>query len=481
MQRTCKLIDGHVQLGLPWKFDHTVLPCNKEVALRRLLGLKRRFLKNEALFEKYSNKINEYIECGHASRVATNDIASDSKKIWYIPHHCTGPKFRVVFDCSAKDGVSKKSLNDYLLQGPDHTNRLLNVLVKFRMEPVAIMADIKAMFHQVLVAEEDCDALRFFWWPDDNLQEEPIIYRMNVHVFGATSSPSCASFALNQLAVWNHTKSSPSTIFTVKSNFYVDDLLKSTPSPASAINLIEDLRDLLGQGGFTLTKFNSNNNKVMESIPSEHHADVSSPKDMMLGNCMVNKTLGIWWNKSTDNFEIRVNISSKDLTRRGLLSMLSQLYDPFGWLQPVVLPMKRLMQTLCGKELGWDNVIPESYREKWLQWINDLPCLEEITVPRCFKISDDVIDCQIHCFCDASQLAGYGAVSYIRLVYKDGNISTSFVLGKSRVNPLKFVSVPRLELCAAVLSVKIVNVIKDSIEYHINSMTYWTDSKSVLS
>ena len=101
-------------------------------------------------------------------------------------------------DCAAKShGIS---LNDHLLQGPDFVNDLVGVLIRFRQEPVAVCGDIKQMFHQVMVSPEDRDALRFLWWPGGDTSKAPQVYRMCVHVFGATSSPSCCTFALRESA-----------------------------------------------------------------------------------------------------------------------------------------------------------------------------------------------------------------------------------------------------------------------------------------
>ena len=149
--------DGHYEMPLPLRVPAPSLPNNREVALRRLIQLKRRF---------------------HSDR--------------YIPHHGVyhpkkPTKIRVVFDCSAE--YQNESLNKHLLQGPDLTNNLVGVLCRFRKEAVALMCDIEGMFHQVRVAEQDRDLLRFLWWEDGDTSKEPIEFRMTVHLFGATSSP----------------------------------------------------------------------------------------------------------------------------------------------------------------------------------------------------------------------------------------------------------------------------------------------------
>ena len=161
--------------------------------------------------------------------------------LWYLPHHpvfnTSKPgKVHVVFDCGAKHQGT--SLNDQLLQVPDLTNNLVGVLTRFQQEPVALMANVESMFHQVRVSPNNCDALQFLWWPNNDLNSEPEEYQIMVHLFGATSSPSCPNFGLWRTAEDNYQEFSKETVDSVKDNFYVDDCLKSVPSKTKAIGLI---------------------------------------------------------------------------------------------------------------------------------------------------------------------------------------------------------------------------------------------------
>lgn len=158
-------------------------------------------------------------------------------------------KVRVVFDCAANyQGIS---LNSQLLQGPDLMNNLVGVVMRVRQEQIALAADIEAMFHQVRVCEEDCDALRFLWWPDGDLDQQPKCYCMHVHLFGATSSPSCA--ALKRTANDNSGMYEPDVISTVDRNFYADDCLKSVSSEEEDIRLVSDQQGLMKMVSFRLT------------------------------------------------------------------------------------------------------------------------------------------------------------------------------------------------------------------------------------
>ena len=154
-----------------------------------------------------------------------------------VTHRLKPGKVKVVFDCAAR--YEGESLNMQLLQGPDLTNSLVGALMHFREEPVALVADIESMFYQVLVEPEDCNAFRFLWWGNNDLDEAPTEYRMVKHVFGTTSSPSCANFSLKKMALINGEAFDKEVQETVDKNMYVDDLIKSVNSTERAIILAQ--------------------------------------------------------------------------------------------------------------------------------------------------------------------------------------------------------------------------------------------------
>ena len=157
MNESLKTVNGHYQVALPFRHNPPCLPNNR-------LMVERRLLKDAELLEKYRRTMQGYIEKGHAQRVPEEECGVHVQPLWYLPHHpVTHPlkpeKVRVVFDCAAK--YHGTSLNQQLLQGPDLTNQLVGVLIWFRQEPVALVADIEDMFHQVVVEQKDQDVLRF--------------------------------------------------------------------------------------------------------------------------------------------------------------------------------------------------------------------------------------------------------------------------------------------------------------------------------
>ena len=382
-----------------------------------------------------------------------------------------------MFDCAAR--YKGYSLNDSLLQGPDLANNLVGVLIRFRQEQIALVADIEAMFHQIRVPPKDRDSLRFLWWQDGDLCKNVEEYCMNVHLFGATSSPSCTAFCLRQCAK-DATNHSPETIRTIERNFYIDDLLKSVHTVQQGVNLVRNIKDALRQGGFRLHKWASNSKEVLVSIPASERS--ASQASLEIDNSSkTERALGILWEINDDTFSFRIKPEQKPFTRRGLLSIVASLFDPLGLVAPVTLSAKQLLQRLCKEKMGWDDPMSKSDVDNLRAWLESLSFLAKLKIPRCFKPSNfgGVTEAELHLFSDAS-LFGYGACCYLRLLDESGTITVSLVMGKSRLAPIKPVTIPRLELSAAVLSCRLFELVSSEIELDIKRTVFWTDSIIVL-
>ena len=204
----------------------------------------------------------------------------------------------------------RASLNEYLLQGPDHTNNLLGVLLRFRAGPVVVLADIKAMFHHVFATPEDSDSLHFLWWPNGDLSAPSEEHQMLVHQFGATLSPSVCGFALEKIATDEKSNIPPEAARTIKRKFYVDDLLKLFDSSDEAIETISHLSRGLKSNGFHLTKFVSNRDCVMQTLPDENKGAIDI---VDLNPESVKKALGILWNPFNNNLKVRTNVKKTHL------------------------------------------------------------------------------------------------------------------------------------------------------------------------
>ncbi|XP_068674398.1 uncharacterized protein [Montipora foliosa] len=481
IDNSISLLDGHYQMGLLWRDDNPVLPYNRPLAEARLQYLKRRFRRDPELEVKYRDVIQDCVDKGYARKLNKQEVAAVSNITWYIPHHpVTNPnkpgKVRVVFDAAAR--FNGTSLNEQLLQGPCLTNDLTGVLIRFREEEVAFSADIEGMFYQTNVTPSDTDALRFLWWPG-SIDDTPEDYKMLVHIFGAKSSPCCANKALSMTAQDNERKYSPEVIRTVRRNFYVDDVLKSVPSTEQAVHLTSDLTKLLKEGGFRLTKFASNSREVLQSISPELRANPSL--DLDLDQLPLERALGVFWDAQSDTFKFKASQSGKPPTKRGVLFIVSSLFDPLGFLSPFVFSAKILLQELWRDKLPWDRQIPEPYLSQWQRWLEELPRVITIGIPRCYKVQSlrNSSTVQLHNFAEASR-RGYAAVSYLRFADEKGVIHCSFVMGKTRNAPISEWTIPRLELQAAVLAACQSKIILRELDLPVGQTFFWSDSMTSL-
>jgi hypothetical protein len=476
--------NGHYEMPLPFREEEPKMPNNKPIALNRLTRLKTRLDHDEQYREDYVAFMNDHIEKKYAERVPEQELSTNDGHTWYIPHHGVyhpkkPTKMRVVFDCSAK--YRGESLNSHLLQGPDLTNQLLGVLCRFRQKPIAFMCDIESMFHQFKVIPSHQNFLRFFWWENGDTTRPPVEYRMTVHLFGAGSSPGCANYGLKQIANDFEEEYGSDTADFIRDDFYVDDGLKSVDTVTDAVSLIQRTKDLCTRGGLRLHKFVSNSKEVIETIPADDRATGIKKLDLKNDNLPIERALGVEWCIESDSFQLRVTLQNKPPTRRGVLSTVSSIYDPMGFVAPLLLQGKQILQELCREGVDWDDPVPESIRVRWEKWRSELLLLNNLSVQRCFRPEGFEVlkSIELHHFSDAST-SGYGQCSYLRMVNNEDKVHCSFVMGKARVSPLKSVTIPRLELTAALVSVKVSNMLHRELNYEAIVDVFWTDSKVVI-
>ena len=474
-------VNGHYEIAIPFKCDDVVLQNNKPMALGRLNSLKVKLRKDESLHTEYAGQISNLISKQYAEKVPTEVLVRNDDRVWYLPHHPVmhprKKKMRIVFDCAAKH--NNVSLNSKILQGPDYTNSLVGVLLRFRNYPVAVMSDIEGMFHQVKVPVEERDVLRFLWWQDGDMDKAVVEYRMTSHLFGGTWSPSVSNYALRKTAEDNKGQFSSEVLSVVNNNFYVDDCMFSVEKVSEAVEMSCELRELLSKGGFRLHKFSSNKVSVLENIPESERAE--NMRNLNFEALPVETALGVYWNLETDQFEYKVNPKEKPLTRRGVLSMMCSIYDPLGFVCPLTIVLKIMNQDLTRSKYSWDEPLDEMSTKQWVKWMSDLRQMEKFTVPRCIKPEQfgNVVRCELHHFSDASEVA-YGAASYVRLVNESGQVSCSLLIAKSRVSPIKQMSIPRLELSAATVSVKLDIMLRRELAIKIDESVFWSDSQIVI-
>ena len=481
MEDTVCIKDGKFCIGIPWKVNpEEALQNNRSMAESRLRMLKRKFENNLKLAQDYTSTVEAYIADKQAMLVEEEKLHEPYQ--WFLPHHSvfkkSNPeKCRVVFDCAAQfKGVS---LNDVILQGPNFLNNLSGVLVRFRKEPVAVIGDIKLMFHQCFVADTDRRFLRFLWWPEGDTTQKPRVYAMKVHLFGGKSSPSVENYCMRKIAEDNEDKFSELAIDTLRRSFYMDDMIRSVSTVEEAKLLIPEMQELLKAGGFDLGKYMSTEREVIESVAEDKRAKSLQNINLQDSNLPQESALGLKWNVENDCFTYSVNLQERPMTKRGLLATTASLYDPLGLVAPVFLIPKLIQQELCKRELDWDDSIPENFSSEFCKWRDETTTLSVLQINRCFQDGPSASsDKELHIFTDASESA-YGACAYLK-VTSDTGVHVSLVMGKSRVAPLKSISIPRLELTAATVGAKLSKFLLDELDIVNISVHFWTDSMTVL-
>ncbi|XP_055591249.1 uncharacterized protein LOC129743288 [Uranotaenia lowii] len=479
--------DGRFEGRLLWKYDKFRVPDSKPQATRRYECLEARMRKDPSLAATLHEKMQDYVAKGYIRKLSDDEIGEDFRRVWYLPiFPVVNPnkpnKVRIVWDAAAKShGIA---LNSLLLKGPDQNTPLTDVLIRFREHRIAVCGDIREMFHQVMISEEDQHYQRFLW-KENSSDPKPSTYVMQVLTFGACCSPSIAQYAKN-VNVREHAGQYPQAAAAITDNHYVDDMLLSVESEAEAIRVAEEVRFIHGRAGFEMRNWISNSPVVLAALNQPDCLEKSLNLDSELST---EKVLGMWWCTATDSFTYRLSrrhdaelLSGKRIpTKREVLRTLMSVFDPLGFLANLMIHLKIILQQIWRISIGWDEQIPKNIFDHWLEWIAVLPKVEGIRIPRCFRLevsieSDTIV--QLHTFVDASEL-GYAAVLYLRFKQQE-RIECVIVAAKSRVAPLKFVSIPRMELEAALIGARLADSICKALSLKINQRVFWSDSRDVL-
>ena len=154
---------------------------------------------------------------------------------------------------------------------------------------------------------------------------------------------------------------------------------------------------------------------MLQSIPPDLRANPLL--DLDLDQLPLERALGVYWDAQSDTFKFQAVQAGKPSTKRGVLSVVSSLFDPLGFLSPFVFSAKILLQDLWRDKIPWDQEIPEPYLSQWQRWLEELPHVITKNNPRCYKIQFSISPStiQLHNFAGASR-CDYAAVSYLRLL-----------------------------------------------------------------
>ncbi|XP_055585157.1 uncharacterized protein LOC129738006 [Uranotaenia lowii] len=482
--------NGRYQTELLWRYDKFQLPDSYAMAKSRLMCLERRMQRDQQLKENIHDQIHNYQIKGYAHRATQDELdAADPNRVWYLPLGAVvNPKkkgkVRLIWDAAAS--VNGVSLNSFLLAGPDLLTPLASVLFRFRQFPVAISGDLREMFHQIEVAEKDRHSQRFLW--RENPNQEPEIFLMDVATFGAKSSPSTAQYVKNRNAMQFESQY-PRAVEGICRSTYVDDYLDSFETCEEGKKVAKEVKRIHSHGGFEIRNWASNVKEILEHLGEETNNMV---KDLATTNDNIERVLGLLWEPQGDNLSFSttfrkdiaalVALNSKP-TKRQVLKCLMSLFDPLGLLASYLIHGKVLMQDIWRTGIKWDEPINDDIFRRWKVWIESLDRLGTIKIPRCYfpDATKSLYDSlQAHVFVDASEVA-YSAVLYFRVRNPDGTFQCTLVAAKTKVTPLKYVSIPRSELNAAVLGTRLMTFVTEGHSIPIHDRFYWTDSNTVLS
>ncbi|XP_065180445.1 uncharacterized protein LOC135811008 [Sycon ciliatum] len=485
LESTTRRIGERWETGLLWRDADVSLPESKTSATRRLLSIERKMDRNPAFSEAYCAKIAQYIDDGYATKLTPSQLQMPSQRVWYLPHFgVTNPnkpgKLRLVFDAAAPShGVS---LNDALLPGPDYLNPLTSVLFKFRQHRVGFGGDIRQMFHQVHIRPDDQPAQRFLWRGSDR-DREPDVYKMRAMTFGAVCSPASAQYVMRRNAdEFRH--SAPDAVTAIHDKHYMDDYFDSTPTAEEAAQRIKEVSQIQEAGGFSIRGWVSNSPDALAAVPP----DICSPSVVTISSdneTVVEKTLGLKWLPREDAFGFSLSrrleqSSTTEVTKREVLRKLMSVFDPLGFFTYYTTSARILLQDIWRTGVGWDEPLPGPLVQRWTDWWTGVHNLGSRSIPRCYCTAiADRKDLELHVFGDASESA-FAAAAYFRLSLPDDSTRVAFVFGKSRVAPLKPVSIPRLELQAALMASRMADTVRKEHDLPTDRIVLWSDSMTVL-
>lgn len=466
-------ICGQFVVSIPLKENIRNLGDSKNMALRRFFTLENRLEKQPDVKEMYTEFMREYETLNHM----IEDNGDSNEIEYYLPHHhvireeSLTTKLRVVFDASAKT-ITNTSLNDIQYSGSEVQSDLFSILIKFRRHQFIAIADIEKMYQQIWINPGQQNLQKIIW--RERRTDKFKTFNLLTVTYGTKSAPYLATRCLQEIALLNE-KSQPVSSQIIKNEMYVDDLLTGADSEQELVINCTEVSNLLQTAGFSLRKWKTNSKALKTSL------NLETDNQILNLNTTNNeaKTLGILLNTDSDEFLVTYQSNfSNNWTKRLVVSLTAQTFDPLGFLTPATITPKLIIQQLWKDKIDWDAKIPTHIERNWLRYIKNISEINKIKVKR-HILKHDYKYVELHGFADASEKA-YGACIYIKSVDNDNNSQISLLTSKSRVAPLKTITLPRLELCAATLLAQLVHRVKSLLNININKEYLWSDSTITL-
>lgn len=482
-ETTVRNSDGAFVVKMPFKEDPSSLGHSYVNARNRFLSLERRFKHDPSFHSKYNDFLREYERLGHMTLdTGCTPSPENSKTKYFIPHHgvirdsSTTTKLRVVFDASAPTSTGV-SLNDIQMVGPVVQDDLFSILTRFRQHKYVVSGDLEKMYRGIQLSpdQRSLQKIVFRFDPSEPLRS----YTLNTVTYGTASAPYLATKCLVSLAdniEDNRVKRA------IQRDFYVDDYLSGGSTISDTVDITKAVRSVLSSATFNLRKWRSNNVEILKQINSEvvNNNDNNTLQFSEHGlNPAQSKTLGLNWVCDSDSLTYTINITSANkVTKRHILSVISQIFDPLGLVGPCVVEAKILMQRLWLNKYDWDDAVSLEVRDAWSLFESTITALNYLKIPRCV-LHEDSIAHEVHVFTDASEKA-YGACVYIRSCNSVGATGVQLLVSRNRVAPIKPTTIPRLELCGALLGARLCTRVQESLTIPISKCRFWCDSTIVL-
>lgn len=456
---------GRHVVKIPLKPQIRELGSSREVALKRFYMIEKKGQRDPAFWAEYVEFMREYQSMEHMIEV--REQPKPNTLVYYIPHHGirSADKFRVVFDgsCQTDKGVS---LNDAQFVGPKLQRDLHEIIMRFRRNKIAISADIAKMYRQIGIDPEHWNLQRIFFreHPSQPIKE----YCLIVVTYGLASSPYLSVKSMID-GTKEHATNLPKAVNAICNDFYMDDCTTGAANEEEAIKLAKEIEFILAKSCFPLRKWRSNSERLVKELAGNDEATV------LFEEKGETKILGMKWLPKSDVLTYVVRSSQVDtLTKRAILSIISRLYDPNGLVEPIITKGKLLMQSLWKAKLDWDDPVSPEIAKQWESLWNTIDELSKVKIPRWLGMNESV-RLQLHGFADSSGKA-YGGAIYLRIEHENNVIQTHLIAAKSRVAPIKTVSIPRLELAAAHLLSQLFHAVRNAMEMTHVPYYLWTDN-----
>jgi hypothetical protein len=487
LQKSLKYIevDGQqrIQAKCLWRPGEPQLFNNRKQAESRMFGWeKSAAVKSDEAWNLYRDKIMSHVKKGQV--IECTDRPSDAYYLSHFGVFKTHPVTKAkVFDRAVFDGRAKyfnKSLNDAIYPGPNLANELVVVMLRFRHKQIAICSDISEMFLNIVLAPEDRVYHRFLFRPDRDGETREFEFQR--HTFGNCGSPCVANYVIRHHAQEKEAVY-PLAAKAIQKSTLMDDTLVSVRTVEEGQELVRQLTELTGGIGMRTHKMASNVWDVLGEIEPDRRAKefvLPSNEDTDVRASM--KTLGIMWDADSDLLAFRpMKFVVDQYTLRKILKVTNTLYDPLSVVVPFAVLARFILRRCWQNKLKWDEFVPEDIESDFRAWENQLQFLDQVKLERCLSPSlGKPVKEEIHIFCDASKLA-YGAVAYYRTVYDTGQVTVRWIMARARIAPINPErSIPRLELLAAELALKLLNTVRTALEIPLKDCHFWTDSACVL-